>query len=106
MRKTPGYKELEAVVLKNKTISDIHRAICGEVKIKYQRSKILFIGEGEAGKTSTIRSLAKEKFEEKHHSTSVAEATQQLLLSNLCAGKWSKLDQNDAHLLGNDFQFD
>ena len=59
----PRYDELQHIVSQNLVEAKVYAAINSNEMVKYRRSKIMFVGQGGAGKTSTIRSLLGEEFQ-------------------------------------------
>lgn len=56
----------------------ISEAISSNQMTKFARSKLMFIGKGRAGKTSTIKSLLNQDFSDKEESTVVADSEGQI----------------------------
>ena len=62
---TPLYDEIKAVLPKNAWSAGIKHAIKQRYEASYLRTKLMFIGKGNAGKTTTIKSLLKKKYSAK-----------------------------------------
>jgi len=85
-----------------KKISD---AIKTGQEVKYNRSKIMFIGAGAAGKTSTIRSLLGKPFLEDIDSTIVGKGDIQVEITTLNMSRWKEiLIAKEGHPLEGDFE--
>ena len=59
-------------------LNKVSGAINTNKKVRYLRSKILFLGAGGVGKTSTIDSLIGIPFEKRHISTRVASTEKEI----------------------------
>ena len=83
----------------------IQRALESGENVPYRRTKLLFVGEGRAGKTSTINSLLGLEFHPEQASTLVAEAEADVAVSlqDISDG-WIKQGHEERHLLKDDFR--
>ena len=78
-------------------------ALYTNYQVSYRRSKLLVVGNGGVGKTSTIQSLLSQGFDHKYKSTEVADANVQISL--LSAANWRQQNNhNDNHLMDKDFE--
>lgn len=69
------------MIARNRAVAGIKEAIEREEEVEYKRYKLMFIGDAEAGKTSTMRSLLGHEFNPVHHRTNLLYAKRQLELS-------------------------
>ena len=80
----------------------VQYALTYNATTSFKRTKLLFVGNGGAGKTSTIRSLLSGEFRPEYDSTEVADANVQISL--LSAVDWRPQQRNpDAHIMDADF---
>ena len=91
-------------MLLNKVFSNVQEAVNSNKKMVYLRSKIMLVGRGAVGKTSTISSLLGYPFQRRHISTPVAEAERQIHISNVALGRWKEVKRDPStHILHKDF---
>lgn len=87
-----------------KWLYKIKEALESDEVVDYRRTKMMFIGNGEAGKTSTVRGLLGKKFLRDIESTRVGDADQQIQLSMKTVSEWTEYAvQEGDHMLKNDF---
>ena len=85
-------------------VTRVRRAILSNDRVDFRRNKLMFIGNGGAGKTSTLKSLLGIKFSKKHNSTLVADNDQQVELYTGNIANWEQVKQKSGeHLLRGDF---
>ena len=95
-------KVLEELITNNKVI----KAVNNREKTAFARTKLMVIGNGGAGKTSTIRKLLGKPFQEKYLSTEVGEADAQVQLSNVSMNNWEGLENTEGeHILNEDCHY-
>ena len=58
--------------------------------VPWRRSRLMLVGEGAAGKTSTLRSLMKQEFIEEHNSTNCL-ATDSIKIDRTDIQDWQKM---------------
>eukprot|EP00924_Labyrinthula_sp_SR-Ha-C_P010871 snap_masked-scaffold_47-processed-gene-0.20-mRNA-1 protein AED:0.34 eAED:0.40 QI:0/-1/0/1/-1/1/1/0/1171 len=71
----------------------------GDVTGKWNKSKLMFVGQGRAGKTSTVKSVLGLPFDSKEESTIGASYTQ-IQTTTTSESKWLTLGPADAEYLG------
>ena len=72
-------------------------------EVDYRRTKIMFIGKGRSGKTSTIRSLLHQTFDANEESTRAARQ-QDIEVGLTAADNWKeKANNGKGHIIGDDF---
>ena len=71
LEKNPVYEEIITLVSKNAWIAGVKHAIKQRYEVSYLRTKLLFVGRGKAGKTTTINSLLKKEHNARYLSTLV-----------------------------------
>ena len=97
------FKQIQRQVEKNNWMHKVQYALAQNVTTTFKRTKLLVVGKGGAGKTSTIRSLLTKEFQAEYDSTEVADANVQVSL--LSAVNWKLQKENiDVHLMDSDFQ--
>ena len=83
----------------------IQSALESGENVPYRRTKLLFVGEGRAGKTSTINSLIGLEFNPDQASTLVAEAETDVAVSlQDISDEWKQQGNEERHLLRDDFR--
>ena len=87
-----------------KWADDVKAAILKKGKAEFRRNKLMMIGNGGAGKTSTLKSLLGLKFSKKYNSTLVADNDQQIELYTGNIVNWKQVKQKTGQqLLQDDF---
>ena len=98
------YERLLEQVKANEIFSKVHKAVNSKDKVQYFRSKIMLVGHSAVGKTCTIASLLGKPFQRRHISTPVADAEQQIYISNVAVDRWKEVKRDPAaHILHEDF---
>ena len=97
------FKQIQEQVERNRWIQKVQYALLQNVTTTFKRTKLLVVGKGGAGKTSTIRSLLTKDFKSEYDSTEVADANVQVSL--LSTVDWKPLKEySDLHLMESDFK--
>ena len=68
------FQDIQKQIQENSWIRRVQFSLETNYKVPYRRTKLLVVGDGGAGKSSTIRSLLNYDFDEERHSTEVADA--------------------------------
>ena len=104
MKDTDIYKEIQEKVEKNSWIQKATYAVDNEYATTYNRSKLMFVGKGAAGKSSTIRTLLGEPFLENYKSTVLGETHVEIDVSLFNVSEWKgRKAESDQHLFESDF---
>ena len=82
-KKKALYRRIQRNVERNDWIEKMRCAIEYKVTTVYKRAKLILVGQGAAGKTSTARSLLGRSFEPEYVSTIVGNADAQIALHDI-----------------------
>lgn len=88
--------------LKNAWIRNVRFAVRDSYKTVYRRSKFMFIGDGGAGKSSTVRTMLGYKFDKDIMSTVVGNVEHQLELSTHNVTDWKERTVDGSQFMGMD----
>ena len=93
-----------ALVERARWLVSVRQAVASKRKTRFVRNKLMFIGNGGSGKSSTIRALVGLPFHRKYVSTIVGEANDQIDLSSGNVTEWKLVpSQQGVNLLNKDF---
>ena len=99
----PAYKKLQEKIKKFAWIKTIRVAIQYSLTTKYNRAKLILVGQGAAGKTSTAFSLLGRKFNPEYISTIVGNADVQIDLYDVLDWREREVARGK-HLMEEDFR--
>ena len=97
------FNQIQQQVKKNRWMQKVQYALMYRVTTSFKRVKLLAVGNGGAGKTSTIRSLLTKRFQADYDSTEVADANVQVSLLSALDWRLQK-EKASVHLMDSDFQ--
>lgn len=94
-------------IIRKRRVFRIKKALENGDKVKYNRCKVMFVGDGLAGKTSTIRSLLNQSFQ-KTVSTRMGEADKEVTFETSVVTDWKVKQFSDVeqenHVLGGELK--
>ena len=97
------FKRIQLQIERNRWMQMVQYTLVRNVTTNFKRTKLLVVGNGGAGKTSTIRSLLTKEFQTEYDSTEVADANVQVSL--LSALDWRPQQENSGiHFMEADFK--